>query len=84
MASKEALEALASEAMDTLKMKIGLLTKESKESTDKMAEAAKVGVHQYPSCHAATLRYRIMDKHLKGIRFLEMWYFCKIELRETN
>ena len=37
------MEALASEAMDTLKMKIGLLTKESKESSDKMAEAAKVG-----------------------------------------
>ena len=33
----------AGDAMDTLKMKIGLITKESKESSAKMEKAEKVG-----------------------------------------
>ena len=39
---KDRMEAIAGEAMDTLKMKIGLLKSENKEASEKMAKAEKV------------------------------------------
>ena len=38
----------AGDAMDTLKMKIGLITKESKESSTKMEKAEKVCLYIIP------------------------------------
>ena len=42
----------AGDAMDTLKMKIGLLTKEGKESTAKMEAAEAVGDPQQGHWHS--------------------------------
>jgi len=65
-----AMEALASEAMDTLKMKIGLLTKESKESSDKMAEAAKAKAEADERINNAEKKIKELSKQIHARKIL--------------
>ena len=47
----------AGDAMDTLKMKIGLITKESKESSAKMEKAEKVYISYILTEYCASIVY---------------------------
>ena len=47
----------AGDAMDTLKMKIGLITKESKESSAKMEKAEKVYISYLLTAYCASIAW---------------------------